>query len=392
MEKLMADIRIVLGDGGSLVGYPQGGGHWSCFLQYLFGLNALGHDVFWLELFRSTGNAVRDRRLIDIFFGRFERYGFKDRCALLLYSQDVTEPTLETAHAYGMSKGRIKEIARDADMLWNFASGVPQPLLALFRRRVLIDGDPGHLQVSALTCDMGIRDHHVFLTAGTKLHDADCEVPTLDVQWHRFIQFVYLPMWDVASDPDEDAPFTSVTQWTWEKLDIEGRPLSVSKRDAYLEYIDLPERTQRPFELAANIHPKDRTGDRESLLKHGWKLAQPHRVAQTPASYQRYIKRSRAEFCCPKPIHRKLKTGWFSDRSVCYLAAGRPVLAEDTGFSERLPTGEGLVAFHDFEEAVEGVAEIESDYIRHRRAARALAEEFMESGKCLRAMLSACGL
>ena len=386
----MAAIRIVLADGGSFAGYPQGGGHWSCFLQYLFGLNALGHDVFWLEVVRSCGNPARDQRLIDIFFKRFERYGFKDRCALLLYDEHITEPTLEAADAFGMSKSRIREIARDADLLWNFACGLPQPFLSMFKRRVLIDGDPGHLQVSA-TLDMGIHDHHAFLSVGTKLHDADCEVPTLGVKWHRFIQFVFLPLWDVAPDPGEDASFTSVTHWTWEELKLKGRALSVSKRAAYLRYIDLPERTGRPFELAANIHPLDTTGDRELVLKMGWKLVNPHRVARSPSTYQNYIKKSRAEFSCAKPIHRELKTGWFGDRSAAYLASGRPVLAEDTGFSEHLPTGRGLLSFNDLEEAVAGVTEIDRNYPQHMHAARELAEEYLSSEKWLPYMLSACG-
>ena len=386
----MASIRIVLAN-NSLAGYPQGGGHWACFLQYLVGLNAMGHDVFWLELLRSTGNEARDQRLIKIFFGRFKRYGFKDRCALLLYGQHMTEPTLEWAQAYGMSNHRIRQIAQDSDLLWNFACSLRQPLLSLFKRRVLIDGDPGHLQVSALTWDMAIHDHHAFLSAGTRLHAADCQVPTLGVKWHQFVQFVYLPMWEVGPDPGIDAPFSSVTQWKWEQLEFQGRILSVSKRDAYVRYIDLPKRAQRPFQLAANIHPADATGDRELLLTRGWELVNPHRVARTPSSYQNYIKQSRAEFSCPKPIHKELKTGWFSDRSACYLASGRPVLAEDTGFSQYLPTGRGLVCFNNLEEAVAGVAEIDRDYPQHMRAARELAQEYLNSEKRLPAMLAACG-
>jgi len=383
-------LRIVLAN-RTLAGYPQGGGHWSCFLQYLFGLNALGHDVFWLEVLQSSGNEERDRRLIDIFFGRFHKYGFKDRCVLLLCGERLTEPTLEGAHAYGMSKPRIKQIARDTDLLWNFACNLRQPLLSLFKRRVLIDLDPGHLQVSALTWDMGIHDHHMFLSVGSKFHDGDCEIPKLDVKWHRFFPFVYLPMWDIALYPADDSPFNSVTQWTWEYLQFEGRALSVSKRDAYLKYIDLPRQTGRPFELAVNFHPKDSTGDRESLLKMGWKLVHPHKVARLPSLYQTYIKRSRAEFSCAKPIYRELKTGWFSDRSVAYLASGRPVLAEDTGFSEHIPTGHGLLSFTNLPEAIAGVTEIDSNYPEHMRAARELAEEFFNAQKSLPYMLSTCG-
>jgi hypothetical protein len=239
--------------------------------------------------------------------------------------------------------------------------------------------------------DMGVHDHDVFLTVGTKIHDTDCEVPRLGLTWHRFMPFVYLPMWDVAPDPGEDAPFTSVTQWTWEQLWMDGRVLSVSKRDAYLGYLTLPQKTTHPFELAANIHPRDDTGDRELLLAHGWKLVDPHRVAGSPVHYQRYIRRSRGEFQCPKPIHKCLRTGWFSDRSVAYLASGRPVLAEDTGFSAHIPAERGLVCFKDLPEAVAGVHEIDGNYAAHSRAARDLAEEYFNSEKWLPSMLSACG-
>ena len=290
-----------------------------------------------------------------------------------------------------MSKQRIREVAQETDLLWNFACSLRQPLLFLFRRRVLIDGDPGHLQVSALTWDMSIQDHHLFMSSGMNLHGRDCEVPTLGVRWHRFPQFVYLPMWEFASDPGVNAPFSSVTQWTWEHLEFKGRALSVSKRDAYMRYVDLPRRAQRPFELAANIDPDDSTGDLESLRKMGWKLVNPHQVARNPSIYQNYIKRSRAEFCCPKPVHRELKTGWFSDRSAGYLASGRPVLAENTGFSEHLPTGRGLLSFSDFDQAVAGVAEIDRNYLQHMRAARELAQEHLSSEKCLPMLLAACG-
>jgi hypothetical protein len=238
---------------------------------------------------------------------------------------------------------------------------------------------------------MDIDKHDVYLTVGTKLRDADCAVPTLGLNWQPFIQFVYLPIWQVAPEPDPNAPFTSITEWTWEELWMGDRVLSTSKRDAYLKYRRLPELSRRPFEIAANIDPEDTTGDREELQKHRWKLAHPHLVARTPGAYRRYIRKSRAEFLCPKPIHRILQTGWSSDRSACYLASGRPVLMEDTGLSTHLPTGEGLLTFSDIDEAVEKVAAIDADYGRHARAARALAEEFMDSRTCLRRMLETCG-
>jgi hypothetical protein len=144
-------------------------------------------------------------------------------------------------------------------------------------------------------------------------------------------------MWQAAPDPGSDAPFSSITQWTWEELWWQGRVLSVSKRTAYLKYLQLPRVAQRLFELAANIGSEDPAGDRRLFRENGWRIVDPHEVSGSPSQYQEYIRACRAEFMCPKPIHVEMKTGWFSDRSIAYLASGRPVLAEDTGFSERLP-------------------------------------------------------
>ncbi|MDQ3817158.1 MAG: hypothetical protein M3362_05645 [Acidobacteriota bacterium] len=290
-----------------------------------------------------------------------------------------------------MSKSRIAEVARDADLLWNFCCGVRQPFLSFFKRRVLIDLDPGLLQVCALKWEMGIQDHEVFLTVGSNLQHEDCTVPTLGVKWQSFIPFVYLPMWEVAPDPGEQAPFSSVTEWTWHTISLQEHLLSCSKRDAYLRYIELPKRAGHTFELAANLHPEDKTDDRELLRIHGWKLVQPHKVACSPSSYRDYIRRSRAEIACAKPVYSELKTGWFSDRSSCYLASGRPVLAEDTGFSAHLPTGLGLLAFRNIEEALAGADEIVSNYALHMRAARELAVETLDSRRQLESMLCACG-
>jgi len=390
MRNSVSRLRIVLGN-SSLAHYPEGGGHWTCFLQFFLGLHALGHDVFWLEVLNSKGDALRDRQLIKVFFDRMRQYGVEERCILLLKGNDAEPITFETTKAFGQRAGESNEIVTTADLLWNFASALRQPLLSSFKRRVLVDVDPGIWQVSALDWDMGQNDHDVFLTVGSKLRDIDCKVPSLGLPWHPFSPVIYLPMWEIAPDPGSQAPFTSVTQWNWGELWLGKRVLSAAKRDAYLQYVELPARAGRPFKLAANIHPNDQTGDRELLERHQWTLVHPHEVAGSPATYQNYIKRSRAEICCPKPIYRDLKTGWLSDRSAGYLATGRPVLAEDTGFSEHFPTGNGLLAFQNMEEALAGVAEIDRNYAHHSHAARGFAEEFLDSRLCLPAMLAACG-
>jgi hypothetical protein len=389
MNSSVSRLRIILTI-GSLAQYPQGGGHWTVLLQHMLGLKQLGHDVFLLELFRSTGDTNTDQGRIETFFTRLRQYDLEDQSALLLFPKGHQEQNLNAASSCGLSLRQVKTVIRTADLLLNFCCAIRQPLLGMFNRRVLVDLDPGHLQVSGLTVDMDMYDHQAFCSVGKKLHEPDCEVPTLDVRWHTFSPSIYLPMWSAAPDPGRSAPFTSVTHWTWGELWLGEQVLSISKRDAYLKYLDLPQQTGRPFELAANIHPDDRAGDRELLERARWKLVDPWKVANSPAAYQRYISESRAEISCPKPIFKELNTGWFSDRSACYLASGRPVLAEDTGFSDHIPVGEGLLTFRNISQAVDGVNEIDSNYARHMKAARELAEEYLDSRRILQDMLDFC--
>ncbi len=292
---------------------------------------------------------------------------------------------------YGASKCEVAEAIRRADLMWNLCCTFRPPFLYLFKHRALIDLDPGMVQIPALDRGYSLDDHDTLLTIGSKIGEPDCRVPTLGRAWHRFLPFVHLPLWKAETDPGERAPFSSITQWTWDEYWHEERLLSFSKRRAYLEYLQMPSRCGRAFELAANIHPQDDTGDREILLNAGWRLVDPNWVARSPERYQSYLRQSRAEFCCPKPFYKQYNTGWFSDRSVAYLASGRPVLAEDTGFSAHLPTGHGLVSFKDLPEAVAAVAEIDGNYPHHMRAARELAEEYLNAQKWLPSMLSACG-
>jgi hypothetical protein len=291
-------VRIVLGD-SSLVNYQQGGGHWSWFLQYPLGLRALGHDVFWLELLASSGERGHDVRVIRDFFQRLTSYGLEDDCAVLLLNGDLDFQAFEESEVFGRSRERLAEIIRSADLLLNFSCALRPPLLLQFGHRVLLDFDPGHLQVSALTWDLGIREHDVLLTIGSRVNAPDCEIPTLGLNWRTFEPCVYLPMWQAAPDPGAGAPFSSVTQWTWEELPWRGRQLSVSKRAAYLEYAELPRRTGRPFELAANIGDEDPAHDCQWLQERGWELVAPEQVCRSVPQYQQYIRASRAEFMCP---------------------------------------------------------------------------------------------
>ena len=382
-------MRIVLGN-ASLISNQRSGGHWSWFLQYPLGLRALGHEILWLELMRSTGNPDADAQTVRDFFKMIAAYELEAVCAVMIFDGNLETQPFESARLAGRSSRQLREEIGSADLLLNFCSTIRQPLISMFKRRALLDFDPGHLQISALSWEMGIADHDLFLTIGARVNAPDSEVPKLGLQWRTFDPIIYAPMWHKAGEPPSGAPFTSVTHWTWEEIPWRGRSISVSKRTAYLNYLDLPRRARRPFELAAYIVPSDVTGDRELLAEHGWRLVYPLDVAGSVTAYQHDIEASRAELMCPIPVHVLLKTGWFSDRSIAYLASGRPVLAQETGFSERIPAGRGLVVFRDLEEAAAGVAEIDGNYPLHSAAAREMALELFDSRRGLQALLAAC--
>ena len=366
--------------------YPQAGGHWSVRLQYMLGLKSLGEDFLWLELFRSRDRRQVDERLIRLFLAQFRRYGLETQCAIARYDSTCKTPSFDDLEVFNIEKDRLRQIVERADILWNFHCSMRKPLLSLFSRKVLLDLDPGHLQVSALHWDMDIEEHDVLLTVGTNMHGGDCEAPTLGKTWQPFLPPIFLPLWTADSRPDSDAPFTSVTQWNWgeeEEMWLGDRLLSVGKRDAYLRFVEVPKHCEVPLELAANIDRNDTTGDRETLRSNGWRLVSPHRVAGTPRKYQNYILRSRGEFGCAKPIHAALRTGWFSDRSAAFLASGRPVVIEDTGLSAGLPVGTGILTFSSVDEACDRLRECAANYQTHAKAARAIAEEYLDSSKVL---------
>jgi hypothetical protein len=374
------------------VKYQDGGGLWSWFLQYPMALKAAGHNVFWLELLQSSGSRETDLRTMRHFYDRLRPYDLAGDCALLLFQHPLDSQPLEDAEVFGASTGHVRRLIAEADLLLNFACALRQPLLSLFKRRALLDGDPGHLQISLSMVDLDFHlDHHdIFLTVGTRINASDSIIPKLGHEWRTFEQLIYLPLWKCEPELKSDSPFTSITQWTWEELHYSGRIFSVSKRDAYLKYLRLPQLVDCSLELAANIGQSDPAGDRALLSENGWRLVDPHQVAPCPARYREYIRSSRGEFMCPKPIHVQLRTGWFSERSLAYLAGGRPVVAEDTGFSERIPTGTGLLAFHDINTAAAAITEIDTNYERHRRAAREVVEAYFDWHKTVETILSAC--
>ena len=376
-------MLIALGS-RTIASYPEGVALAFGFIQYPLGLRTLGHQIVWIELIKAE-QVRANPQLVAGFFAFMAKYGLAEDCALIAV-EDLDNQVLESAEVYGMSRARLADLVRQSDVLLNFATSIRQPLLSQFKQTALIDGDPGHLQVCALEFNFDIQHHHVLLSVGNKIADADCEVPRFGRQWKPYRPYVHLPLWPLTPDPGPNAPFTSITQWSWEELVMDDRRLSLSKRAAYIRNVALPILTQRPFELAANIGANDIADDRGLFERNGWRVVEPLAVAGTTEAYQRYLQTSRAEILCCKPIFKDLHTGWVSDRSIAYLASGRPVLAEENGFSQHLPTGRGILSFNSVEEAAGGVAEIDGNYALHSRAARELAESYFGT-RCLEQIL-----
>lgn len=367
----------------------QGGATWAV-LQYVLGLAQLGHEVFLLEpvplksIQPSTSlSASENARYFDQVASRF---GIADRSALLL------EGTRDT---HGSNYLDIQRACRQADLLLN-VSGMLQDesLLASIPARVYLDLDPGFNQlwseVEGLNMRFSGHTHHV--TIGQRIGDLGCPVPTCGLKWIKTLQPVGLNHWPAASTGDGEGEFlTGVGNWRGYGS-IQHNGVHYGQRaHSFRQFFDLPMRTEEKFLLALSIHP-DESADLRALAANRWRLVDPATAAGTPDSYQQFIKRSKAEFGVAKSGYVASRCGWFSDRSVCYLASGRPVIAQETGFSDFLPVGNGLLAFHDASSALEAIDQLRSQYRHHCAMARVLAEDYFDSNKVLPQLLEKIGL
>lgn len=364
-----------------LARYTQGGGHWSWFLQYLLGLRELAIDFHWIDFLAIGGDRQATDAAVNEYLRRVKRYGLEDRCHLILHHKDHEPLDDPAAIIIGRQHMPMGEIIAGADAVWSFAACNPGGFIERFRRKVLLDVDPGHLQVSYQQLGWNLDNYDAHWTIGLNIGSPHCAVPTLGRHWQIFSQPVHLPSWPLVSSGESarQLPITTITHWHWEELDLNGRRLSVSKRDAYLRYLQLPRAIPHEVRIAGQIFDVPGYEDATLLEKNGWRILDPYAVADSELSYRNFIQASSAELCCPKPIHSELSTGWFSDRSAAYLASGRPVFMEDTGLDLLMENGYGLKLFRDLNSAVEAVNEVYADYGRHAKAARRIAEEVFAS-------------
>jgi hypothetical protein len=373
-------LRIVLS--GMVAGDPnQGGATWAV-LQYALGLRRLGHDVMLVEPVKPAVIAANSPS-VAYFSDLVSAFDLAGRAVL------VATSSRDTA---GVPYSDLIDFARRADVLINIAGMLTDPELTQpAPARVYLDLDPAFVQVwHDQGIDLRFAGHTHFVTVGLNVGRPDCPVPTGGVAWQTTLQPVVLERWP-AGGPIHHNAFTTVGNWRgYGSVEHQG-VLYGQKAHSLRPLIDLPKRTRERFLLALAIHPGE-TNDLAALRSNGWGLADPAEVAGSPAAYQRFIQGSKAEFGVAKSGYVASRCGWFSDRSACYLASGRPVVAQDTGFGRVLPTGEGLFAFTTADDVLAAVDAINGDYARHARAARAIAEEFFDSDVVLRRLLRLAGV
>jgi hypothetical protein len=378
--------------GGSVSQRPGSGGHTWVFLQYLLGLRRLGLDpvlVDWLEadMCRDRAGAPSDvERSWNVAYlaGVMERFGLSDRWAVL---HDGGRAVL------GMSAAALDRSVDRAALLLNVNGFVRQervfPHVPL---RAYLDIDPGFGQMwRALDLHDSFAGHDAFITIGERIGLPGCTIPTNGLDWITTPQPVALEHWP-AVEPGSGDSFTSVASWRGPFAPIEYEGVTYGLRvHEFRRFAGLPARTSERLEVALDIHEAE-VADIELLRSNGWHLADPGLEAADPWSYRSYVQHSKGELMIAKHMYVASRSGWLSDRSICYLASGRPVVAQDTGISELYPVGEGLLTFDDPDQAAAALEEVSSDYGRHSRAARALAEEHFEAGIVLRRLLAELGV
>ncbi|MBS1868263.1 MAG: hypothetical protein JSS99_01215 [Actinobacteria bacterium] len=351
----------------------HGGATWAA-LQYALGLRALGHDVLLLDEVRGPGDpAARAACLAHVV----DAFGLEGRAALLTGA----------GGSVGIAYDEVVAFAASADLLVNLAGTVRDPrVLEAVPRRLLVDLDPAFTQLwHAQGVDVGIAAHDRFASVGLRLHAPECDVPDGGVRWEPTLPPVALERWPAAGEEPTEG-LTAIANWrSYGTLEHAGVRYG-QKAHSVRALIDLPRRLAEPPRFALLIDPAE-ARDIAELHRHGWVLIDAAHETATPEGYARFVRASEAELGIAKEGYLVSRCGWFSDRSACYLASGRPVIAQRTGWQHVLPEGEGLLGFDDAAGAAEAVAAVRAEPARHAAAARALAEQWLDARRVLPALL-----
>jgi hypothetical protein len=356
------------------------GGHAWALLQYVHGFRELGFDVAVLD---RVEPAMLDGGTEEAALGYLRDLLDEDRVPYCVLGADGGVRA-------GVSRAEALARTSGARFLLNVMGFVRDPeLLAAARRRVFLDIDPGFGQ---LWREHGLADvfagHDDFVTVGRNVGRDGCDVPNCGLHWLTIPHPVVLDRCLVVEGGDA---FTSVGSWRgpYDPIEYRGRRLGLRVHE-FRKLVELPRRVDATFRVALEIDPSDQR-DRDRLCDAGWQLVDPRDVAADPAAYLRYVQGSLAELTVAKGIYVDLRTGWLGDRTVCYLASGKPALVQDTGLAPHYPVGEGLVTFSTLDDAVDGVRQILADHARHAAAARHLAETEFDARLVLGRLLEELG-
>ena len=366
-------------------------------IHYIVGLQRLGHDVYYIEdsaripynpqTFDTNNDFAYAARVLGQLASEFNFEGRWAFCARYLHEK----PTA------GLRLTKIQQLYREADAILNICGTQEFNDDLLQSDSILyIESDPGVEQIKVdkrvrSTIEY-LRKHRALFTFGENIGTDRFPVPLHRLKWSPTRQPVVTDLWKTTRPPAATALFTSVANWSTSGLkDIEwrGEKYLWSKSREFLRFVAAPKKSREPFELATDIKDQ-KTHDR--FLRNGWRFRRPHEMSVDYWDYRDYIRRSKAEFTVAKDQYIRLHTGWFSDRSACYLAAGRPVITQQTGFTDHYGNDGGLFAFRSLGEIAEAVGEINADYKKHSRAARALACEVFEAEKVLYDLLTRAGI
>ena len=379
---------------GILFFYPLAGVTYQ-FLHYLLGLRRLGYDVYYIE---DSARYVYDLKLEDFVPDPLpniravapilDQFGFEGRWAF--------RGAWAGGECHGMSEQQIRQLYRDAEAFLNVTGSqeIRDEHMAV-PHRIYVESDPGALQIKVSLgheSTIATLDRHTCcFSFGENMGAPDCPLPIERYKWLPTRQPIATDLWNANHNGDRGTAFNTISTWTNRGNDIEwrGEQYLWSKHLEFPKFIDLPKR--RPdtaFELAAGVDEDIR----RTLKDNCWRIADPVAVSRDVEHYRTYIERSRGEFTVAKDQYIRLRAGWFSDRSACYLAAGRPVINQDTAFDKILPTGKGLFSFRNMEHVLAAVDEIESDYAGNCAAAREIAHEYFCAEKVVGSLMRRAGL
>jgi hypothetical protein len=388
----MKPLRIIVV--GTLASNPYAGMAWM-HMQIAVGLRRLGHDVYYFETTSAWPyDLVRQEIVGDSDYalpylaGIAESFGLGDRWA---YRRSYSDKEW-----FGLSRCKAEDLLAHADAVLNVAGATKLGDEGLKVGRLVYYGtDPVLDEIAFANGDentrMFIEEHDDIITYGENIGRPDCPIPPLPGLCARTRQPVLLDLWQ-GGPPLREA-FTTVSNWKQNGHDIafQGETYYWSKHYEFMKILDLPRRVDQPIELAMGLVYLE--PDTLNMLEsNGWRLADAQGFSMDPWRYRDYVRASRGEFTVAKDQNVRLRSGWFSERSACYLAAGRPVITQDTGFGNVLPTGEGLFAFNTMEDILAAFEAINSDYERHSKAARAIAEHYFKAETVLAKLLDDLGL